>query len=186
MLEHRQGTVCNQMTFFSAKLSPRFDSFGSALTGALSMPICDNVCLEFNATFSLTPPRQYLGRMAPASSACAAPPRLVTAVLCRCAKLCACHRVDHPPYHHSRSGWQRSPHSCSAFAVATGHFSPTIPLCSGRRYRRCAHNVCDTMTQAPAYRLPACKNRTQVLHHYRLLRATFRSAGSYSFESRQQ
>ena len=48
------GAIWNQRICFSAKLSPPFGSFDSALIGAFSMSICDNVCLASGNAFSLT------------------------------------------------------------------------------------------------------------------------------------
>ena len=88
------------------------------------MFVCGNGCLAFKDAFSLTLLSAVCGSMAPASHRpWAAPPRLMTAVLRRCAKLCACHLVDYPPCPHYRSGARR-------LRVATRHFSPTIPNCS--------------------------------------------------------
>ena len=102
---------------------------------------------------------------------CAAPLRLVTAVLRRCAKLFACHRVDHPPCPHCRS-------SSFLHGVRGRDWTLLIsarrfPFARGRRCLRCADSVCDTLTKAPAYRLLPPKIRTKVSHHHRLLRSTF-------------
>ena len=40
--------------FVTAKVSPTFGSFGSALIGALMRSVCDNLCSAFKDTFSLT------------------------------------------------------------------------------------------------------------------------------------
>ena len=107
----------------------RQPSLRSALMGALSMPICYNVCLTFKDTFSLTLLRGvFLAGWLLPHRPCAAPPRLLTAVLRCCAKLFACHRVDHPPCPHRRSGGQRWQNSCTAFAVANGHHPGDSPL----------------------------------------------------------
>ena len=53
-LPQRRATIWNQRICFSAKLSPTFGSFDSALISAFSMSISDNRCLASWDAFSLT------------------------------------------------------------------------------------------------------------------------------------
>ena len=56
-------------------------------------------------------------------------------------KLYAFHRFNHPPCPHRRSSEWRRPRSCTAFAVATPHFS-RFPFARRQRFHQCPARPC--------------------------------------------
>ena len=78
------------------------------------------------------PRLRFLGRMAPASSARDGASALRDGgpgAVARSSQLCAFHSFHHPSCPHRCCGGQRNPHSSTAFAGATRHFS-CFPFCT--------------------------------------------------------
>ena len=134
--------------FYSAKLSSSqtFCSFGSALIGALSVSICDNICLAFEDTFSLTLLRRrsvfLAGKLLPHRLRAATMIDVMKDTELPAAAQGSNHQAQRRPCPHRCSGGRRRPHSCTRSRLDISLFP-----CAWRRLsRRCPDSVCNTLT----------------------------------------